>query len=232
MKTIGILGGLGPQATMDFEARLHRVCQKLIPQKINFGYPPTLVYYFRFAPILLDDKHLPVLPMKIDPRLYEAAAKFRGQVDFLVIPSNTPHLFAAEIEKAAGCPLLSMIETAINEVERRGLKRAGVVGFGEPTVYTDQLKARGIEFETLASDPTLRKEIDDAIRGVMEGKLTPEGTALVQRGIDAVTSRNVEATILGCTELPLLLGARADDNPSFINPPQLLAERAVRAAIG
>ncbi len=46
MKTIGVLGGLGPQATMDFEARVHRAAQKLIPQLKNAGYPPMLVYYF------------------------------------------------------------------------------------------------------------------------------------------------------------------------------------------
>src|SRR5262245_30993925 len=40
MKTIGVLGGLGPQATMDFEARVHRVAQRLIPPDKNCGYPP------------------------------------------------------------------------------------------------------------------------------------------------------------------------------------------------
>ncbi len=37
MKTIGVLGGIGPQATMDFEARVHRVAQRLIPQRLNGG---------------------------------------------------------------------------------------------------------------------------------------------------------------------------------------------------
>lgn len=47
MKTIGVLGGLGPQATMDFEARLHAVSQQLIAPHANRGYPPLLVYYYR-----------------------------------------------------------------------------------------------------------------------------------------------------------------------------------------
>jgi aspartate racemase len=47
MKTIGVLGGLGPQATMDFEQRIHRVAQQLIPPLGNSGYPPMVVYYCR-----------------------------------------------------------------------------------------------------------------------------------------------------------------------------------------
>ena len=47
MKTIGVLGGLGPQATMDFEERIHTVSQQLIPQHGNSGYPPMVVYYYR-----------------------------------------------------------------------------------------------------------------------------------------------------------------------------------------
>lgn len=43
MKTIGVIGGLGPQATIDFEDRLHRVCQKLIPQYWNEAYPSLFV---------------------------------------------------------------------------------------------------------------------------------------------------------------------------------------------
>jgi aspartate/glutamate racemase len=50
LKTIGVLGGLGPQVTMDFEARVHRVAQRLIPPHGNGGYPPMVVYYDRHPP--------------------------------------------------------------------------------------------------------------------------------------------------------------------------------------
>jgi aspartate racemase len=43
MKTIGILGGMGPQTTMDFEMRLHTVAQRILPQVGNSGHPPLLV---------------------------------------------------------------------------------------------------------------------------------------------------------------------------------------------
>src|SRR5437660_9050376 len=88
MKTIGVLGGLGPQSTMDFEARIHRLSQKLIPQSANAGYPPMVVCYFR---------HSPVVPVSgsgtrrliPDERLLDAATMLGRSADFLVIPSNT-----------------------------------------------------------------------------------------------------------------------------------------------
>lgn len=231
MKTIGVLGGLGPQATMDFEARTHRVAQKLIPQKMMFGYPPMIVSYFRFAPMVLDATNHPVFPLQPNPKLFEAVSRFRGQADFFVVPSNMPHFFQKELEEAAGCPLLSIIETALAEVERRGWRKVGVLGYGEPVVYTEPMKARGIETETLVSDPELMKEIDDAVRGVMEGRMDPKGTAALRAAIDLLRGKKVEAILLGCTELPLILGAYADEAPDLINPAQLLAERAVRYAI-
>ena len=84
MKTIGVLGGLGPQATMDFEARVHRVAQRLIPQDGNQGYPPLVVCYFRQPPVILPaDESLPTaLPRQRaisspDPKAFLATTRTR-----------------------------------------------------------------------------------------------------------------------------------------------------------
>jgi hypothetical protein len=78
VKTIGVLGGFGPQATMDFEARVHRVAQRLIPPRWNAGYPPMVVYYCRHAPFIVTDEGVPRLPLRPDPRLLEAAKLLGG----------------------------------------------------------------------------------------------------------------------------------------------------------
>ena len=93
MKTIGVLGGLGPQATMDFEARVHAVSQALIPQHFNSGYPPMVVYYHRYPPFVVDERGVHIQPVRPDPRLTEAMGKLGEMVDFIVITSNAPHLF-------------------------------------------------------------------------------------------------------------------------------------------
>ncbi len=95
MKTIGVLGGLGPQATMDFESRLHRAAQRVIPPSLNSGYPPMVVYYYRFVPFITNDDGSRVLPLRPDPRLVDAAEKIGGMADFVVITSNFLHTASA-----------------------------------------------------------------------------------------------------------------------------------------
>lgn len=113
VKTIGVLEGFGPQAPMDFEARVHRVAQRLIPPYWNAGYPPMVVYYCRHAPFIVKDDGTPQLPLRPDPRVLEAA-KWLGQLaDFLVIPSNGPHLLQPEIEGVARGKVLSMVEATV-----------------------------------------------------------------------------------------------------------------------
>jgi aspartate racemase len=229
MKTIGVLGGLGPQATMDFEARVHRVAQRLITPSYNRGYPPMVVYYFRHAPGLLTDEGKPVIPYRPDPRLLEAAKRLGGLADFLVITSNTPHLFQAEIEQAAGCKVLSMIDTTLEEVRRRKWKRAGVLGLVvDPVFYTLPLEQLGIACETM--DPGSRVALDQAIFRLMEGRDDAESAAAAQRAVATLRARGVDGVILGCTEIPLLLRESADA-ADLINPAQLLSEAAVRAAV-
>ena len=228
MKTIGVLGGLGPQATMDFEARVHAVSQQLIPQRGNSGYPPMVVYYYRHAPVILADDGTPAQPLQPDPRLFEAAQRLGPLADFLVITANGPHAMQGAIEQAAGREVLSMIAVTLEEVRRRQLRRVGVLGLGEPTVYLDPLGRLGLACEALAGE--LRGRLDRAILALMEGREGAELRAVAREAVAALRARGVDGIILGCTEIPLLLGEDADA-PDLVNPAQLLAEAAVRHAL-
>jgi aspartate racemase len=227
MKTIGVLGGLGPQATMDFEARVHRAAQRLIPPDKNRGYPPMVVYYFRHSPALLTAEGQPMVPHRPDPRLFEAARRLGSLADFLVIASNGVHLLHAEIERAAGRKVLNMIEATLAEVRRRGWRRVGVLTLSRPVVYTRPLARDRIAYETLDAD--VQAALDAAIFRVMEGR-DDAGSAAARRAVSALRTRGVDGLILGCTELPLLLreDTEAED---LINPGQLLAEAAVKLAL-
>ena len=55
MKRMGVLGGISPQATIDFETRVHRCAQRLVPAHWNSGYPPMVSWYHRRPPVLLGD---------------------------------------------------------------------------------------------------------------------------------------------------------------------------------
>ena len=213
---------------MDFEARVHRVSQRLIPQHINSGYPPMVVYYCRFMSVLMNEDSTPRLPLRPDPRLLEAASRLGALADFLVITSNATHLFREQIEEASGRKVLSMIEATLEDVRRRGWRKVGVLGFGEPLIYTRPLGELNIACETI--DGELRAKLDAAILRVMEGRDDAEQSAVAREAVKSLRARGVDGIILGCTEIPLLLRDGADA-PDLVNPLQLLAEATVKYAL-
>jgi aspartate racemase len=230
MKTIGVLGGISPQATMDFEARVHRVAQRLIAQKHNTGYPPMVVWYHRRLPIRVDADGRPLVPREVDPQLIEAARWLGKGVDFLVIPCNSAHVGVRAITEAAGCPVLSMVDLVVDEVVRRGWRRAGVLGFaGAPALYVDPLRERHVGCEAI--DATLQAPLDAAILAVMEGREGSAEAKVARTAVETVRGRGVDGVVLGCTEIPLLMGSGAEA-PDLLNPAALLAEAAVRRAMG
>jgi aspartate racemase len=226
---MGVLGGISPQATIDFEARVHRAAQRLIPARWNSGYPPMVTWYHRRPPVLLGDDDRPVLPMQLDPQLLDAAAWLGTVADFLVIPCNTAHLGLPAIRDAAGCPVVSMVEVTLDEVARRRCGRVGLLGFHGPApFYLDPLVARGVACEVI--DTASQMRIDAGIRAVMEGRDGKAETEAAREAVGALRARGADAVVLGCTEIPLLLGDESEAG-DLVNPAALLAEAAVRFAI-
>jgi aspartate/glutamate racemase len=196
MKRMGVLGGISAQATMDFEARVHQVAQRLVPQQWNGGYPPMVVWYHRRLPIRFGDDGRPIVPMEVDP---------------------------------PRCPVLSMIDVAVGEVVCRGWKRVGVLGFNSaPPLYLDPLRQRGIHCETI--DARAQAALDAGIRAVMEGREGAVETGHALAAVAALRAAGVDGIILGCTEIPLLVG-KDGEAADLINPAALLAEAAVRLAL-
>lgn len=231
MKTIGVIGGLGPQATMDFEARIHRVAQRLIPQFVNRGYPRMIVYYFRHAPMVLapDGSTPPVL--EPDPRLLKAARVLGSDTDVLVITSNTPHFFQKQIAEAAGRPIISIVDVTIEEVKRRQLKKVGVLAIGDTLrhrLYQDRLDEIGVAWVTIPEE--LAQRLDEAIWAVMEGDDPAKLATPAKEAVSCLREQGADGIILGCTEVPLLLQADTEA-PDLLNPSQLLAEAAVKFAL-
>jgi aspartate racemase len=228
MRTIGVLGGIGPQATMDFEVRVHREAQRRIPPRKNGGYPPMIVYYHRRPPVGVTDDGLARIPIEADPELLQAAGRLGALADFLVITSNGAHLIQDEIERASGKTVLSMIDVTLDEVRKRGWQRVGVIGLGDPIVYTRRLDALGLAYEVL--EPERREPLTRAIFRLMEGRDDDEARRIGREAVDRLRGRRVSGVVLGCTELPLLLREHGDA-PDLLNPTQLLAEAAVRHAL-
>lgn len=106
-----------------------------------------------------------------------------------------------------------------------GWQRIGALALGEPRVYAEPLAERGLEVEAIGSP--LRDLLDQAILRFMAGHTGVQETAVALQAVEELRGRGVDGIILGCTEIPLLLGAAAEA-VDLINPAQLLAETAVR----
>ncbi len=228
MQTIGVIGGMGPQATMDFEARVHRVSQRLIPPHFASGYPTMVVYYCRHAPLLIHDDGTPVMPIQPDPGLLRAARVVGSAADFIVMTANGPHMFQSLVEQEAGKPVLSMIELTLAEIQRRGLHSIGVLELGQRTMYAEPLGRLGIRVSYIPLG--LQQPLDAGIFALDEGREGPESRAAALAAVAHLRDQRVEAILLACTEIPLLLGPDTEA-PDLINPIHLLAEAAVRRAI-
>jgi aspartate racemase len=230
MKTIGVLGGLGPQATIDFEQRLHLVAQQLIPQRGNAAYPPMVSWFFRELPVLVPPgSPAPATLPPLNPRLLDAARALGQHADLIAMPVNGVHLWQAEIEQAAGKPVVSMIDAVLNEVQRRGCRRVGLVDFRPPawSVYPRLLEQREVAWVELPD--ALRNTMASVQRAVVEGRNTDGDEAQVQRAIRLLRAAGTDGIILACTEFPLALTTELDAD--IINPAALLAEVVVRAAL-
>ena len=229
MQTIGVIGGIGPQATLDFEARIYRAARARGPGEATSGFPKMVVWMLNHPPLVVDPAGQPLLPLAAHPGLLDAARALGAVADFLTITSNGAHVFREAVEQASGRPVVSLIDSTIAEIQRRGWKTVGVLGLGEPVVYLEPLARLGIATKTI--DAELRNRLDPTIFRLMSGETGYELGAVAREAVASLRSQGVDGVILGCTEIPLLL---AEDSvaPDLVNPMDYFINVVLDRAIG
>ena len=224
-KTVGVLGGMGPEATVDFMSRVIRAT----PADRDQDHLRLLVDSNPHVPnrqeALLRGGEDPGPALASMARGLQAAG-----ADFLVMPCNTAHAFREAITAAVDIPLLSIIDVTVEACGR--VKTIGVLatdGCIASGVFQDALAARGkravlpdeAETEALMHLITRIKAGDTGV-AIAEG-MRELAQALVARGAGAI--------IAGCTEIPLVLGAAMVDVP-LVSSTDALARATVAAARG
>ena len=138
---LGVLGGMGPAATLDFLTKL----QALTPAERDQDHIRTLVDINPQVP----DRNDPL--NKPGPVLAEMAGALHGAgADVLAIACNTAHAYADVITRASGLPLIDMIGTASAAARDSGARRAGVLGTRQALkLYREYLAAQGMGMVTL-----------------------------------------------------------------------------------
>jgi aspartate racemase len=153
--------------------------------------------------------------------------------DFLICPDNTIHRAFVYVEARSPRPWLHIAEVAAAEAVARGFKRLGLTGtrwLVESEVYPQKLAARGLAF--LRPTEAERAETDRIImEELVYGVFKPEGVACFQRVIERMKGEGCDAVILGCTEIPLIIGDANAALPT-LDSTRLLARAALRRAVG
>lgn len=229
MKTIGILGGMGPQATIDL---YQKILDSTTASK-DQEHIPTLIWSNPGIP----DRNLAILQGGPDPSpALSAGARVleQGGADFIIIPCNTAHLFADAVTEAVGIPLVNMIEETALEAGRR-LPAGSLVSILATTatvstgLYQKALEKQGLGY--LLPEPAEQEQIMAAIfdaQGIKAGHVDQHNRNRVLAVLQAQEARGAAAYIAGCTELPLVL--RAGDADCLLDPTLILAQAAVRLA--
>lgn len=152
--------------------------------------------------------------------------------DFVICPDNTIHAALGLVPPTSPLPWLHIAEVVANAAVARGFRRLGITGtrwLVDSEVYPAALAARGLE----AIRPPVedRALIDHVIMNqLVPGIVTPEGVATFQRVIDDLRDNGCDAVVLGCTEIPLIIG---DGNSSLptLDSTRLLARAALQRAV-
>lgn len=219
--TLGVLGGMGPAATLDFLAKI-----------------------LAYTPAEKDQDHIRVIA-DINPKapdrnvpgsdtghvLAEMAGALRGAgAELLAMPCNTAHAHADLIQRASGLPLIDMIDLAAQAAAESGAIRAGVLGTkGALKLYREYLAARGLGM--VALPPERQEAFMETLYAIKGGDLGAETKRQMKAYAAELVKGGAEVLIAGCTEVPLVLEPQ-DVKVELVDPADLLARRCVAVCLG
>jgi aspartate racemase len=227
LKTVGILGGMGPEATAEF----YRQLVEETPADCDQEHVPT---------IILSDPRVPDRTEYILgtgesflPKILRMAKELESfGADFIVMPCNTAHLFWKELSDAVGVPVLNITEETVVEIDRvihRRGAQIGVlatVGTLRTDLYQKALSKCGLT-PLLPAEP-IQQEIHETIKWIKANVKRNESKSRIEQAIESLSREGAEGVILGCTELGLV-GDTQVGIPVF-DSLRILARAALREA--
>ena len=245
-KIIGIAGGLGPFAHVDFERKLLDAAKRYADISSDQDYPEWIVSSVPATP----DRTEAIVGEGEDPGpwLLRSLKRLRqAGADFACVPCNTAHRFLPALDAEVGIPILDMIEFTVEAVDRLGAsQRIGVLattGTLVAGVYHDALREAGHKpFSPLdlpEGEECQRAWVMDPVYGGPAGPgIKAEGprvayAELFETAIHHLAEQfHTNAVIAGCSEIPLALTGDTVNGIPLIDPTRLLAERAIQQAYG
>lgn len=204
MKKIGLLGGLGPEATIDYYKQILHAFQE---GNTDLNYPEMIIYSVNMSEFIGMMKKKDY-PAAVDYLLEKIHSIHQAGADFAVLTANTPHLFFDELKEKSPLPLISIVEVTCRECVRRNLKKPGLFGTGftmNSSFYQEVFEKAGLKIEI--PDEADRNYLNEKLFTEIELGIFKEETrqGLIKVIEKMKREKEIDSIILGCTEFPLIL---------------------------
>jgi aspartate racemase len=230
---IGVLGGMGPEATLDLFQKIIKNTAAVRDQdhlRVLIDNNPKIPDR---TPAILGSGENPV------PLMVESARNLeRAGADFIVIPCVSAHYFIQELRGGIAIPVISIIEEVAGEVERRlpAIRQVGLIattGTIRAGLFQDRLREIGVEVLV-----PLPEDQENAVMsaiygeaGIKAGFTSLENKGKILKASNALIERGALGIIGGCTEVPLVI-EQGDMEVPFLDSLNILALAAIRLAKG
>jgi aspartate racemase len=226
MKTLGMIGGIGPESTIEYYRHLIAAYRA---QKPDGSYPAIVINSINMKTLLdmieADDRVRMVEFLVGEIRKLASAGAQCG-----LLAANTPHIVFDEIRQQAPIPMVSIVEATCEKAKALGLRRLGLFGTrftmqGEfyPRVFSREkigLVVPQAQEQTYIHD----RYMNELVKGIILPETRQRLLVIVERMKE---QEHIDGLILGGTELPLILGDVADRGIPFLDTTRIHAEAAL-----
>lgn len=227
-RLIGVLGGMGPAATIDFMAKI----VMLTPAASDQEHVPLLVHDVPQIPdrssAIAAGSDAPFLPMLAG--LMQLA---RGGAEIIAIPCNTAHHWHERLARSCGVPLIHIADAVVEMLAEQAapagplalLATRGTIAAG---LYQSRLGSSGV---ALVMPDEATQELVDAAIAAVKGNDPAAGRRFAEAAAERLLAGGAEKLLLACTELPIAFrDSRFADRA--IDPTEALARACIKASLG
>lgn len=229
-KTIGVLGGMGPEASSTLYREIIKHTQYQYQATQDNEYPPVLLYSIAldgFDETGITDAEL------VCSQLVEGVRKLeRGGADFIIIGCNTVHHFHPQMQAAVDIPIFNIIEESKKEVLSYGFQKIGLFS-SESTnalgLYQKCFDDSGIS--VISANDVQQAKLNRVIMNVMGGRQGLTDVFSLKEVLHEMAAIGAEGVVLGCTEIPLAFNQSHTDVRLF-DTIEIIVKRAVSYSLG
>lgn len=225
MRTVGVIGGLGPETTSKFY--LEVVFRCLEKDKVN--RPPMLIWNVPL-PYQIEEEFITRATGEESylPYLIDAAKRLeRGGADFIVIPCNSVHVLIDKVRNSVQIPVLSIVEESVKLLKQRGIPEVGLLATSatlRKKLYEEPLTSNKIR--VLTPD----KEDQDQMGNIINNLVHSRQDDLDKNKLLAITQKLIRSganvVLLACTDLQLITPVIPE--AEIIDTMEILVQATVR----